>query len=263
MYEADAFISIPKLKTHAKVGATLNVKGLIGTIAEKNGLVHWRIGFPRFCGDEYPRPRYAVDYVKLAIQHFLADIIPERLLLFIRDWLRCSTAGRALQSFFQTEYQKSRMLRGAFPSNDTTWRTAVDVYNAFLDECGLHARRKAVRFLSVIDGVIGGDTDGPHFPNPVMSRVIITGSDLVATDLVASRLMDFNISYITYLVHLAGMKNREIKVVSEDMDTSVFFNPSTKHLLFRPPHGWERMSLHGVKPGKVYKTDRKMAKGTV
>src|SRR5690606_30099179 len=42
IFEADAFISIPKLKSHAKVGATLNIKGLIGTIADKNALVHWK-----------------------------------------------------------------------------------------------------------------------------------------------------------------------------------------------------------------------------
>ncbi len=43
---ADVYISIPKLKSHAKVGATLNIKGLIGTISEKNALVHWSIGYP-------------------------------------------------------------------------------------------------------------------------------------------------------------------------------------------------------------------------
>ncbi|MBN1571815.1 MAG: DUF362 domain-containing protein [Deltaproteobacteria bacterium] len=51
---ADAYISIPKLKTHRKVGATLNIKGLVGTNSVKNYLVHWRVGFPMIGGDEYP-----------------------------------------------------------------------------------------------------------------------------------------------------------------------------------------------------------------
>lgn len=33
LYDADVYISIPKLKTHQKVGATLNLKGLVGSIS--------------------------------------------------------------------------------------------------------------------------------------------------------------------------------------------------------------------------------------
>ncbi|GHU31261.1 hypothetical protein AGMMS50256_19470 [Betaproteobacteria bacterium] len=54
LYDADAYISIPKLKTHQKVGMTLNLKGLVGSITKKNQLVHWRIGSPETGGDEYP-----------------------------------------------------------------------------------------------------------------------------------------------------------------------------------------------------------------
>lgn len=51
---ADVLISLPKLKTHHKVGTTLNIKGLVGTVSNKNGLVHWREGFPGIGGDAYP-----------------------------------------------------------------------------------------------------------------------------------------------------------------------------------------------------------------
>lgn len=54
LFEADVYISIPKLKTHQKVGATLNLKGLVGSITQKNQLVHWRVGYPACGGDEYP-----------------------------------------------------------------------------------------------------------------------------------------------------------------------------------------------------------------
>ena len=54
LYDADVYISIPKLKTHQKVGATLNLKGLVGSIADKNQLVHWQVGYPDIHGDEYP-----------------------------------------------------------------------------------------------------------------------------------------------------------------------------------------------------------------
>lgn len=54
LYNADVYISIPKLKTHQKVGATLNLKGLVGSISNKNQLVHWQVGYPEIHGDEYP-----------------------------------------------------------------------------------------------------------------------------------------------------------------------------------------------------------------
>jgi uncharacterized protein (DUF362 family) len=57
LYDADVYISIPKLKTHQKVGATLNLKGLVGGVTEKNQLVHWRVGAPETGGDEYPDRR--------------------------------------------------------------------------------------------------------------------------------------------------------------------------------------------------------------
>ncbi len=54
LYDADVYISVPKLKTHQKVGATLNLKGLVGSISKKNQLVHWQDGYPAIKGDEYP-----------------------------------------------------------------------------------------------------------------------------------------------------------------------------------------------------------------
>lgn len=54
LYNADVYISLPKMKTHHKVGTTLNLKGLVGSIANKNQLVHWKVGFPLLGGDEYP-----------------------------------------------------------------------------------------------------------------------------------------------------------------------------------------------------------------
>ena len=42
------------MKTHQKVGATLNLKGLVGTISNKNQLVHWQVGYPEINGDECP-----------------------------------------------------------------------------------------------------------------------------------------------------------------------------------------------------------------
>ncbi len=54
MLEADVVISLPKLKTHEKVGITCALKGFVGAVAHKDCLAHHRFGSPRDGGDEYP-----------------------------------------------------------------------------------------------------------------------------------------------------------------------------------------------------------------
>ena len=69
LYDADVYISIPKLKTHQKVGATLNLKGLVGSITKKNQLVHWRVGSPETGGDEYPNKAALEESKKAKVTH--------------------------------------------------------------------------------------------------------------------------------------------------------------------------------------------------
>lgn len=251
MYRADVFISLPKLKSHAKVGATLNVKGLIGTIANKNGLVHWRIGYPSQGGDEYPEPERKSDLFKLSVQHALTDHLPERLHLAARNFLRRSAPGRALMRGFQTNAQRLKMLRGSAALNDTTWRMTCDVYNLFVRDLS-GVRGKSMRFLSVIDGIRGGDTDGPHFPCPVSPGVIVTGEDLLATDLAAVRLMDYDDAQIQYLRHLEGQTPRRVRILSADFPLDDVRERETPMLGYRPPYRWENISLRGLQPGPSY-----------
>jgi uncharacterized protein (DUF362 family) len=90
IFDADVYISIPKMKTHHKAGVTLNLKGLVGTIGIKNQLVHWRIGFPLIGGDEYSS---------------------------FHSWVK-GTFFSKLKS------------RGSWHGNDTIWRMVVDLYEA-------------------------------------------------------------------------------------------------------------------------------------
>ena len=69
LYDADVYISIPKMKTHQKVGATLNLKGLVGTISNKNQLVHWQVGYPENGGDEYPTEEAWKNGMEAIVKH--------------------------------------------------------------------------------------------------------------------------------------------------------------------------------------------------
>ena len=52
--DADVVFSLPKLKTHEKVGITGALKGCVGAVAEKDCLPHHRFGGSTENGDEYP-----------------------------------------------------------------------------------------------------------------------------------------------------------------------------------------------------------------
>ena len=52
--QSDVFINLPKLKTHKKVGVTLNLKNLVGINGNKNWLPHYAIGSPEENGDQFP-----------------------------------------------------------------------------------------------------------------------------------------------------------------------------------------------------------------
>jgi uncharacterized protein (DUF362 family) len=254
---SDVYISIPKLKSHAKVGATLNIKGLIGTISEKNSLVHWSIGYPLFGGDEYPPPRDIKDYYRLYFQHFLLAILPGKFYFSLRNYLIKTRIGRFYNKIIDTEYQKIKMLRGAWDGNDTTWRMTADVFNAFVKDITGFRKKKGWPFkgFSVVDGIIGGDTDGPHYPRPVNSGVIVSGEDFLAVDATCARLMDYNIYTIKYLNSLFKEHNvstNAIKVFSNKFKSDDFFKTNLKYLGFRPPYNWPNLSTLNLDPGKPF-----------
>lgn len=60
---SDVIISLPKLKTHYRVGTTLNCKGFIGLNGNKNLIPHRILGDPSNGGDTYERPVVALQGV--------------------------------------------------------------------------------------------------------------------------------------------------------------------------------------------------------
>ncbi|GMW01167.1 MAG: hypothetical protein AMXMBFR84_23040 [Candidatus Hydrogenedentota bacterium] len=193
---ADVYISLPKLKTHHKVGTTLNLKGMVGMCGNKNYLVHWRQGFPGIGGDEYPN---------------------------FRRWLRSKT--------------EKVLNRGAWNGNDTIWRMVADLYNGF------NSIRERKTF-SVVDGIVGGEKEGPFCPRSKVSNTLVAGEDLLITDLVASRLMGFQVEKMPYLNHFIETLQidlNQIAVRSDSFDTVDFWNPRLRHLGYEPPKEWSNL----------------------
>jgi uncharacterized protein (DUF362 family) len=253
LYSADVVISVPKMKVHKKVGVTLNLKGLVGTVTNKNCLVHYRLGTPSAGGDQLPDDRPVSDLRMVRLQRRLMDY----------TLARRSACGDHVYQKVQWLYRKLvRPLRrvsaetrsldaGNWSGNDSAWRMTVDLAKLFFfsDKDGNISREPARRFFSVVDGLVGGEGEGPLAPMPVRAGCIVAGENLVAVDLVAARLMGFDVRRIRQfsLINLQewdfGLRNPEdIEAVVDGkplrgvtlFDTS-WMSPTPR---FRPHPGW-------------------------
>lgn len=196
LYNADVYISIPKMKTHQKVGATLNLKGLVGTISNKNQLVHWQVGYPEIQGDEYPTKE---------------------------AW----EAGQAAKVKH----------RGAWPGNDTIWRMVVDLYKAML--------RKERKYFSVVDGIVGGEGQGPFCPTSKYANTLIAGDSLLNVDLVAARYMGFDPLKIKYLEYFAKTSDvdimKQLQVIKNGYTIDDYFEAASSYADFAVVEQWSKI----------------------
>jgi hypothetical protein len=185
---SDVVISVPKLKVHSKVGTTLNIKNMVGINTDKNHLAHYRVGPKTRGGDEFSNPRW---YDKL--DRKLSDLLLGRFW----TWGKYPFLGwrvlRKLWEFVQPP-SKDAFAYGNWYGNDTAWRMALDLNRILLmaDVKGRLHESAVRRYFSLIDGVVGGQGDGPLHPDAFPSHVVIAGFNPLAVDWVATTLMGFD-----------------------------------------------------------------------
>ena len=83
--------------------------------------------------------------------------------------------------------------RGQSVDNDTIWRTVADLNRILLyaDREGRIRSEPQRRYLAVVDGILAGEA-GLFNPRPAALGTIVAGTDPVAVDAVASRVMGFD-----------------------------------------------------------------------
>ena len=183
---ADLVINLPKLKTHKKTGVTLALKNLVGINGDKNWLPHHSLGSVDQGGDEFPESR-------------LIDRLRSRATEIARPLLARGRMRKAFQMVRRVESatRGNEFIRsGNWYGNRTTWRMCCDLNRClyYSDRDGLHLDAPApVRtVLTIMDGVLAGEGEGPLAPADVPLGVVVAGTDPVAVDLVAIRLMGFD-----------------------------------------------------------------------
>jgi hypothetical protein len=198
----DTLISLPKLKVHKKVGVTLNFKGLVGINTNKNYLVHYTLGTPKTGGDETTDSPTLSDSTLIRARRLISKIFFNRrypVMEKVHDVLFHSTLYIAARSLLRKmglrQSDKSFATDGGnWPGNDSCWRMVADLSRiAFYgDSQGNLCDKPQRRHFSLVDGIIGGDQNGPLKPRARPSGVIIAGADPGAVDVVSTRVMGFD-----------------------------------------------------------------------
>jgi hypothetical protein len=170
---------------------TLSLKNLVGINGDKNYLPHFTQGSPANGGDQFPdesKSRHA-ESIALRGLRKLALSVP-----VVGPWfyLRAKQTGKKL---FGSSEQVIRA--GNWWGNDTCWRMCLDLNRILLYANSNGTLRPDIsesrrRYLTIVDGIIGGHGNGPIDVDPVASGVLLMGTDPVAVDAVAATYMGFD-----------------------------------------------------------------------
>lgn len=225
---ADLIVNLPKLKTHKKTGVTLALKNLVGINGDKNWLPHHSLGSVKEGGDEFPQAR-------------LIDRLRSRATEIARPLL---ARGKGTQFFRAVRKVESAtrgddfIRAGNWHGNRTTWRMCCDLnrslYYSDREGLSLDAPGPVRTVLTILDGIVAGEGEGPLTTTGVALGAIVAGTDPVAVDLVAVRLMGFNEELIPKLREpmrdtgsriTAVREPGEVEVVESRIEADAAANP--------------------------------------
>jgi uncharacterized protein (DUF362 family) len=251
--KADVVVSVPKLKVHKKVGVTLNTKGLVGICTNKNYLVHYRTTSPSRGGDQYPDGLFTpLEETLIRTERWMYDhlLAPrKRVLEYLHRSIYSIHNNTTRRLGIKVSEKKRNLDAGNWYGNDSAWRMAVDLLRSFCfaSSEGVLCETRQRSMFSIIDGVVGGQGNGPLAPDAVESGVLLGGDNLLAVDLVAARLMGFDPlkvrmyqALLTDPAYDFGI--RELEDVRVICDVSAVANclndRSNPFFNFRPHPGW-------------------------
>jgi uncharacterized protein (DUF362 family) len=243
----DLFINLPKLKTHKKTGITCSLKNLVGINGDKNWLPHHTEGSPENGGDEFPKLAWSSSFesrVKKLIQQWVLRF--PHLLGTPYSWVRKS--GKAILG------GSDRIIRnGNWEGNDTCWRMALDLNRALLyggPDGSLQHGGPCRAYLSIVDGLIGGEGNGPLCPDPVTSGFVVAGADPASVDLVAAQLIGFNFeklpivkqAFAPHSLPITEKSPESVTVFDLDAQKECFALSLEPFCCFKPHFGWPTLS---------------------
>lgn len=222
---ADVFINVPKLKTHKKAGVTISLKNIVGINGDKNYLPHYRFGSKEEGGDEYNNKSFSK-----SIGSRFYQLVFKTMSRMGPNQMKLMVFPRKIYSFL-TKGNITRHRGGSWYGNDTIWRTIVDLNRIlfYADKDGKIQGSIQRKYLSIVDGITGGEDDGPLFPTAKPAGIIIGGFDPVLVDMAGTALMGFNWRNVPHIV-----------AAGEALGSDANARPDTSgiNLHFKPPASW-------------------------
>ena len=243
--EADCIINLPKLKTHKKTGITACMKNLVGINGNKNWLPHHRLGTPAQGGDQF-----ADNSLKHRIER--NTMVCFRSLFPLLGPLRRIMAKplKFLGTSIFGDTNTNMIRSGNWYGNDTTWRMVIDLNRILMyaDNKGFLQDTPARRIFCIVDGIVGGEGNGPLDPCPKRAGIVLAGTNPVAVDLVCARIMGFDykrlpIMYkamVKHLLPISAFKYKEVVSRSGELQfNNILAEFNGANLAFKPHFGWD------------------------
>ena len=193
------------MKTHQKSGVTGALKNLVGINGSKAYLVHHQVGFPSNGGDEFPEETSRLFYWQARLREKLQKGSPW---LFRGAKLGWEFLKRvcAIQTVGTRENLKGNFYvgSGSWHGNDSVWRMVYDlnlIIRFALSQGGRLASSPQRTLVSIMDGLVAGEGNGPLQPIPVRTGVLLASTNSFLVDLAMSKMMGFDYRKIRLLAY--------------------------------------------------------------
>jgi hypothetical protein len=192
--DADLIINLPKWKAHSKSGLTGALKNLVGINGDKSYLPHFRRGSPRWGGDEYSDEGRWLYWVQNNLYQLVRGTVAYDLLRpgwkavkQVNNAVRRRSATRSMPADFY-------VVGGSWYGNQTVWRMIYDL-NLVLQRVDAKGQLQPTvqrETISIVDGLIAGEGDGPLKATPRQIDMMLAGRDPFAIDAALAWMMGFD-----------------------------------------------------------------------
>lgn len=231
IFEADVVITMPKTKTHRMACLTNSLKILVGMNGDKDYLPHHRIGSRDQGGDCYkdysPLRSLAERLLDFANRHRGAFyFLPVRYLVAI--FWRISKPNKG-ESMAATWY-----------GNDTVWRMVMDlnVIATYGKKDGTLSDIPQRTLYTLCDAIVGGQNDGPLYPEPLPSGVLFFSNDPFLSDEIAGYLFKLNLDRIPLLREAKALNEKKEKILLVDNKEVSIDDVKLLGVEAQVPSGW-------------------------
>jgi uncharacterized protein (DUF362 family) len=205
VFEADLLVNLPKMKTHLKAGLTGALKNLVGINGHKEYLPHHIQGSYFDGGDNYCTSNRFARRLEALDDRYWEE--PGRLSRFKRGLYR---AARRLLWLASRLTGGDGISGASWSGNETIWRMTLD-----LNHLLYFSPASPKRVISILDGVIAGEGEGPLTPSPRPLGLLIAGENPAYVDAVAAKLMGYTIARVPTVYH--ALNHRRSRFAGPDL----------------------------------------------